>query len=115
MMADRFRRRILHAAALAIMALAPAASAWAQQLDLAHGGPISITASDGIEWRQEQREVIARGNAQAVRGNVTVTADRLIAYYRPKAGTAAQAGTARPRGTAHPVGTAWAGHDQRDR
>ncbi|HUD61529.1 MAG TPA: LptA/OstA family protein [Acetobacteraceae bacterium] len=90
MMADRVYRRILHAAALAIMALAPAGSAWAQQLDLAHGGPISITASDGIEWRQEQREVIARGNAQAVRGNVTVTADRLIAYYRPKAGTTAQ-------------------------
>ena len=38
----------------------------AQQLDLSHGGPIAITASDGIEWRQEQREVIARGNATAV-------------------------------------------------
>ncbi|MGC1409433.1 MAG: LptA/OstA family protein [Acetobacteraceae bacterium] len=62
----------------------------AQQLDLAHGGPIAITASDGIEWRQEQREVIARGNAKAVRQNVTVTADRLIAFYRPKNGGAAQ-------------------------
>jgi len=60
------------------------ASAHGQQLDLAHGGPISITASDGIEWRQQQREVIARGNAKAVRDNVTVTADRLIAFYRPK-------------------------------
>ena len=55
-------------------------------------GPIAITASDGIEWRQEQREVIARGNARAVRQNVTVTADRLIAFYRPKNG----AGAAQP-------------------
>ena len=62
----------------------------AQQLDLSHGGPIAITASDGIEWRQEQREVIARGDARAVRQNVTVTADRLTAYYRPKNAEAAQ-------------------------
>jgi lipopolysaccharide export system protein LptA len=62
----------------------------AQQLDLARGGPIDITATDGIEWRQEQRQVIARGDARAVRQNVTVTADRLIAFYRPKGGTAAQ-------------------------
>ena len=76
------------AAALALFTtLSPV---WAQQLDLAHGGPIAITASDEIEWRQEQREVIARGNAKAVRQNVTVTADRLIAFYRPKNGAAAQ-------------------------
>ena len=59
----------------------PFGGAWAQQLDLAHGGPIDITATDGIEWRQEQREVIARGNARAVRQNVTVIArslDRLL-------------------------------------
>ncbi len=60
----------------------------AQQLDMSHGGPIAITATDGMEWRQEQRQVIARGNATAVRQNVTVTADRLIAFYRPKAGSA---------------------------
>jgi lipopolysaccharide export system protein LptA len=68
---------------------APAA-AWSQQLDMARGGPIDITASDGIEWRQEQRQVIARGNARAVRQNVTVTADRLVAFYRPKDGAAPQ-------------------------
>jgi lipopolysaccharide export system protein LptA len=60
----------------------------AQQLDMSHGGPIAITATDGMEWRQEQRQVIARGNATAVRQSVTVTADRLIAFYRPKAGSA---------------------------
>jgi lipopolysaccharide export system protein LptA len=61
-----------------------------QQLDLAHGGPISITANEGIEWRQEQREVIARGDARAVRQSVTVAADRLTAFYRPKNGAAVQ-------------------------
>jgi lipopolysaccharide export system protein LptA len=56
----------------------------AQQLDLSHGGPIDITAQGGIEWRQAQQEVIASGDARAVRDNVTVTADRLIAWYRKK-------------------------------
>jgi lipopolysaccharide export system protein LptA len=53
--------------------------------------PIQISASQGIEWRQNSQEVIATGNAQAVRGDVTVQADQLIAHYRKKAG-AAQAG-----------------------
>jgi lipopolysaccharide export system protein LptA len=48
--------------------------------------PIQITASQGIEWLQDQHEVIATGNAQAVRGNVTVDADQLIAHYRKKPG-----------------------------
>jgi len=73
----------------------------AQQLDLTHGGPISITATDGIEWRQQQREVIARGNAKAVRQNVTVTADRLVAFYRPKNG-AAQPPPTQPVSAANP-------------
>jgi lipopolysaccharide export system protein LptA len=60
----------------------------AQQLDLTHGGPIDITARDGMEWRQAQQEVIARGDARAIRNNVTVTADVLTAWYRKKAGDA---------------------------
>jgi lipopolysaccharide export system protein LptA len=59
----------------------------AQQLDLTHGGPIDITAQDGLEWRQNEQQVIARGNAQAIRGNVTVNADTLTAWYRKKGGT----------------------------
>lgn len=78
------------AVALAVPMLVSSGSAWAQQLDLTHGGPIDITANDGIEWRQDERQVIARGNARAVRGNVTVTGDRLIAFYRPKNGAAPQ-------------------------
>jgi lipopolysaccharide export system protein LptA len=67
------------------------ATAWAQQLDLSHGGPIDITARDGIEWRQQDQEVIANGDARAKRGAVTVTADRLIAWYRKKPATGAAA------------------------
>jgi lipopolysaccharide export system protein LptA len=65
--------------------------AGAQDLDLGAqpaGGapvPIQITASQGIEWQQAAQIVTASGNAKAVRGNVTVTADQLIAHYRKKA------------------------------
>lgn len=44
-----------------------------------------MTARDGMDWRQNDQEVVARGDAVAVRGNVTVTADVLIAHYRKKA------------------------------
>ncbi|MBS0642896.1 MAG: hypothetical protein JSS43_23780 [Proteobacteria bacterium] len=60
--------------------------AGAQQLDLTRGGPIEVTARDGIEWRQAEKQVIARGDAKAIRGGVTVSADRLTAWYRKKAG-----------------------------
>lgn len=63
----------------------------AQPLDLSQGGPITVTALGGIEWRQNQQEVIAHGDARAVRGNVTVTADELIAHYRRKASNTAEA------------------------
>jgi lipopolysaccharide export system protein LptA len=71
-------------------------AAGAQQLDLSHGGPIDITAQDGIEWRQAEQEVIARGDARAQRGGVTVTADRLTAWYRKKATAAVTPATATP-------------------
>ena len=80
-------KRTLIATAAAILCLS--APAVAQQLNLSHGGPIDITARDGIEWRQVEQQVIARGDARAVRGNVTVTADRLTAWYRKKGGTQA--------------------------
>jgi lipopolysaccharide export system protein LptA len=71
--------------------------AQAQQLDLSHGGPIDITARDGIEWRQAEQQVIARGAAKAIRDNVTVTADRLIAWYRKKGGTPTAASRPNPQ------------------
>lgn len=74
---------------LAALFLAVAGAAMAQPIDLSGGGPVEITARDGIEWRRDESMVIARGNARAVRDGVTVDADRLIARYRPKAGAAA--------------------------
>lgn len=46
--------------------------------------PIDVTAEIGIELQQDVKRVIARGNAKAVQGDVTVTGDELIADYRTK-------------------------------
>jgi lipopolysaccharide export system protein LptA len=65
--------------------LAMSAPAWAQGIDMSKGGPIEVTARDGIELRQAEQLVIARGDARAVRGDNTVIGDTLIAHYRKKA------------------------------
>ena len=72
--------------AAALTVAGPVSSCWAQGIDLTQGGPIQITSQDGIEWRQAEQMVIAKGDAKAVRGTVTVTGDRLIAWYRRKGG-----------------------------
>lgn len=56
--------------------------------------PVNIEADNGIEWQQSNKVYIARGNAKATRGDNTVTADTLYAFYRdtqqqPAAATAA--------------------------
>ncbi len=76
----RFRLAVL---AAALLATAPVV-ARAQQIDLSHGGQVTVTAVGGFDWNQNAQTVTAYGSAQAVRGGVTVTADRLIAYYRKK-------------------------------
>jgi len=57
--------------------------------DLLGGGqsnaPIEIEAESGIEWRRTEKLYIARGNATAKRGDLTVHADTLTAHYRDKA------------------------------
>lgn len=79
---------MIRAPLLAALLLVAAGAAGAQSLDLNQGGPIEITAIDGIEWRQADQVVVARGEARAARGGVTVDADRLIARYRPRGGAA---------------------------
>lgn len=67
--------------------LAPAAMA--QGFSLSGGdsdAPIAIEAEQGIEWQREKQVYIARGNARASRGDVTVYADSLIAHYRSDSG-----------------------------
>ena len=83
-------RRTLLAALLAALAT----PAGAQQIDLSSGGPVAITAREGFEWREADQMVIASGDARAVRDNVTVIADRLIARYRRKSDAPAPAQSA---------------------
>lgn len=75
--------------ALAFCVVAGLASA--QMAELNQGGPIEVTARDGIEWRQNEQLVIARGAARAMRGGVTVDADLLLARYRPRGGAPVEA------------------------
>ncbi len=70
---------------LLLATLLLAAPAAAQELNLSGTSPVEITARDAIEWRQTEQVVLARGAARAVRDGVTITADRLIARYRPRA------------------------------
>ena len=53
------------------------------------GKPIDVEATDGIEWQQDNKLFIARGDAKAIQGDVVVEADELIAHYRdtPTGGT----------------------------
>lgn len=53
--------------------------------------PITITATQGVDWSQQSQTITANGNAKAVRGTVTVTADQLVAHYTKKASTQAKA------------------------
>ncbi len=73
---------LLFALLLAVAAPLPAR---AQIADLSESGPITVTARDGFSWNEHAQTVTAIGEARAVRGNVTVLADRLIAFYRKKA------------------------------
>jgi lipopolysaccharide export system protein LptA len=62
-------------------------SAWpaaAQQIDMSQGGSVTVTAAGGIDWDQNAQTVTAYNQARAVRGAVTVDADRLVAFYRKK-------------------------------
>lgn len=52
--------------------------------------PIDISADQALEWDRKNGRYIARGNAKLSQGNVTLFADRLIAFYDK---TAKQAGS----------------------
>jgi lipopolysaccharide export system protein LptA len=77
---------------IVIAALLLSAPAFGQSLSFSSKDPdqpIDVTAEQGIEWRQNEKLFIARGNAKATQGNVSVTADELTAHYRatPSGGT----------------------------
>lgn len=80
--------RCVPALALLAALLLPAGAATAQSLSFGGGGkgdvPVEIYSQDGIEWQQDKLLFVARGDARAVRGDVTVYGDELRAYYREK-------------------------------
>lgn len=107
----RHRRSV--AALLLTSALAGFAPnrAHAQSIDLSHGGQITVTALGGFDWDQNQKKVTAYEQAKAVRGDVTVTADKLIAYYRKKEPASGTATPEQPAPAAQPQTTAAGGAD----
>lgn len=48
------------------------------------GPPIEVEAESGIEWQRDNKVVLARGNARAIRGDTEVRADLLSAHYRDR-------------------------------
>jgi lipopolysaccharide export system protein LptA len=46
-------------------------------------GTLEVTSDRDLEWLQQDHAYVARGNAVAKRGTVTLLGDTLIAYYRP--------------------------------
>ena len=74
--------------AILLVGLLYTSTSFSQSLNFGGGdsnSPIEIFADNGIEWQQENLTFLARGNARAVRGPVTVLANELQAYYREKA------------------------------
>lgn len=65
-----------------------AGSAMAQGITGLQGGdePLEINADEGIEWRRDSNQYVARGNARAAQGDLEVFADTLTAFYRPGGG-----------------------------
>jgi lipopolysaccharide export system protein LptA len=73
------------AAGLALPAGAAYAPLAAQGLGLTDSNdkrPLNVQADQGLEWQQDKKVYIARGNARASRGKATLYADTLTAHYR---------------------------------
>lgn len=76
-------RHLILAALLAVLS----APAFAQSLTFMpqdSDQPIVVDAEKGIEVQTDARRVIARGNAKASQGEVSIVGDELIAYYRAR-------------------------------
>ncbi|MBL8674327.1 MAG: hypothetical protein JNL07_05510 [Rhodospirillales bacterium] len=84
------RAAILRPALAACVWLALAAAAPAQQQaakpEAREKPRVEISADEGIEWDKIARVYVARGNARVTRGEYTITADKVTAYYRETGG-----------------------------
>ena len=74
-------RRIVLAAAFSCLASAAAAQSLSFQPKNSDQ-PIVVEAENGIEVQQDTNRIVARGNARAVQGGVSIVGDELIALYR---------------------------------
>ncbi|MGB0682638.1 MAG: LptA/OstA family protein [Magnetovibrionaceae bacterium] len=74
------RFALLIAGIMALISLS--GPALAQGLSGGGDSPLEVTAENGIEWQQDKQVFLARGNALATQGDVTVASDILRAYYR---------------------------------
>jgi lipopolysaccharide export system protein LptA len=66
----------------AFLALIAIPDAYAQLKINSDAEPVTVEADDGIEWVSDQKIYIARGNAKATRGKLSVAGDTLTAHYR---------------------------------
>ncbi|MBE7731009.1 hypothetical protein F1542_14855, partial [Komagataeibacter sp. FXV3] len=87
-----------------LVGLVAAHPVMAQGLDMSHGQQINVTAAGGFDWDQNAQTVTAYDRAQAIRGDMTVRADRLVAFYRKKAATTPAKTTSPPTPQAAPAG-----------
>jgi len=72
------------ASAEAKHASSPSAAGDAGSQGQAATPPVEVTADQTLEWYQDQSIYVARGNAKAVRGDLTVEGDVLTAHEREK-------------------------------
>ena len=57
----------------------------AQQLiDIRKENPVEIYAEDSIEWHKNEKKYLALGNAKASSGSMSLTSDRIEAFYDEK-------------------------------
>jgi lipopolysaccharide export system protein LptA len=50
--------------------------------DMMSDGELDVSADESLEWYQNEKMYVARGNARAVKGSMTIEADRLAAFER---------------------------------
>ena len=87
------RQAARHAVMLGLALAVLPAAAMAQSLSFTSKDPdkpIEVTADAGIEWQQTDKRFVARGNAKARQGELSVAADELTAHYRDTAGGATE-------------------------
>lgn len=75
--------RLFLAGGLLASAMVLSSLSAAQEMNVQQGdSTIQVRASNGIEWHRDRQVYIAIGDAVAVREDLTVYADRLLAHYR---------------------------------